>query len=291
MARIVVAGSAVLDFVYQMETLPDAAQKYQASGVEIVGGGCAANAAVAISRLGGRAQLLARFGQDEVAETVLADLKAEGVDCDLCDLAKDGRSAVSSVYVDATGERQIMAFRGTGLATDPGIFDLRCDAVLADTRWPEAARQVIEMGNALKVPTILDGEEPIPVALAAAASHVVFSEQGLASFTGEEDWQKGLKRAGVELPGWVAVTRGAGGVAWFDGDLRVQPGFAVDVKDTLGAGDVWHGAFALQLANGVPEDEACRYASAAAALKCTQLGGRKAAPTKPQVDEFLRGRN
>lgn len=291
MAQVMVAGSAVLDFVYQMEHLPQLAQKYQANTVEVVGGGCAANAAVAIARLGGEAQLLAHFGRDEVAQTVLTDLTGEGVDCSLCDLAEGGRSAVSSVYVDAAGERQIMAFRGNGLARDPSSFDLRCDAVLADTRWPEAARLVFELGNALGVPTILDGEAPVPIELAASASHVVFSEQGLAAFTGIPDWRPALVQAARELAGFVAVTRGGDGVAWINDGVREQAGFSVDVKDTLGAGDVWHGAFALRLAEGVDEENAMRFASAAAALKCTGLGGRKAAPDRETVENFLEGQN
>lgn len=291
MTRVVLSGSAVLDFVYKMERLPTAAEKYQAETVEVVGGGCAANAAVAIRRLGGEAQLIARFGRDEVAQTVLADLISEGVDCSLCHQAENGRSAVSSVYVDAAGERQIMAFRGSGLATDPGPFDLSCDVVLADTRWPEAAGRVIEMGNVCGVPTVLDAEATVPKEVAKLASHVVFSEQGLADFSGLEDWQMSLPQAARDLPGFVAVTLGADGVAWVDDDVKTQAGFNVDVKDTLGAGDVWHGAFALRLAEGAGEEEAMRFASAAAALKCTELGGRKAAPSRDSVTRFLEGQN
>jgi sulfofructose kinase len=59
--------------------------------------------------------------------------------------------------------------------------------------------------------------------------------------------------------------------------------------DTLGAGDTWHGAFAVALADGLSEDEAVRFASAAAALKCTRFGGRDGAPSRREVDRFLAG--
>ncbi len=285
MARVMVAGSAALDFVFQMEALPARAEKYAADTVDIVGGGCAANAAVAIARLGGDAQLLARFGRDDVCDLVLEDIRAEGVDVGPCVITEGARSAMSSVYVDGAGERQIMAFRGAGLAKDPGLLELRADAVLADTRWPEAARQVIEMGGALGVPSVLDGEAPVPANLAAAASHVVFSEQGLMDFTGVGDVTEAY--AALELPGWCAVTMGAAGVLHPGG---VLPGFEVDVKDTLGAGDVWHGAFALRLGEGAGEMDAMRFAHAAAALKCTGFGGRKAAPDRTQVEQFLKER-
>lgn len=280
--RIMVAGSAALDFVYQVDALPQRAEKYAAEAVDIVGGGCAANAAVAIARLGGKSQLLARFGNDEVSEIVIGQLLSENVDSSPCVISADGRSAMSSVYVDKSGERQIMAFRGSGLAEDPGLSELRADAVLADTRWPQAARQVIEMGRALGIPAVLDGEAPVPVELAAAASHVVFSEQGLMDFTGLPDVHTAY--AALDLPGWCAVTMGAAGVLHPGG---VMPGFKVEAVDTLGAGDVWHGAFTLRLAEGAGEDDAMRFANAAAALKCMGFGGRTAAPKRPAVEQFL----
>jgi len=71
------------------------------------------------------------------------------------------------------------------------------------------------------------------------------------------------------------------------GELRRFPAFVVPVVDTLGAGDVWHGAFALALAEGRDEAEAVRFASAAAAIKVQRAGGRSGAPTRVELDEFL----
>lgn len=286
MVRILVAGSAALDFVYQVDALPKRAEKYAAQAVDIVGGGCAANAAVAIARLGEKSQLLARFGKDEVSEIVLGDILSENVDTLPCVISEGARSAMSSVYVDRSGERQIMAFRGAGLATDPGLETLDADAVLADTRWPEAAARCIELARAAGLPAVLDGEAPVPRELAQAASHVVFSEQGLMDFTGLDDVRAAY--AALDLPGWCAVTMGAEGVLHPGG---VLPGFEVEVKDTLGAGDVWHGAFTLRLAEGAGEIDAMRFANAAAALKCMGFGGRKAAPSRPQVEQFLKERD
>ncbi|GFE62966.1 PfkB family carbohydrate kinase [Litoreibacter roseus] len=290
MVHVLVVGSAVLDFVYRVDELPKAAEKYRAFDMETVGGGCAANAAVAISRLGQRASLLARFGRDIVQTQVMEDLTNEGVLLDLVDIAEGGRSAVSSVYVDRTGERQIMAFRGEGLSQKPAPLKLEAiDAVLADTRWPEASLLALEHARALGSPGILDGEAPIDLALAEAASHVIFSEQGLLDFQTETNVKEALLGASARLPGWVAVTSGSAGVAWVEGDhVRQMPAFKVDVKDTLGAGDVWHGAFALNLSEGAVIEEAIRFANAAAALKCTGHGGRKAAPNREQVEQFLK---
>jgi sulfofructose kinase len=286
MAQVLVVGSAVLDFVYQMESHPLKAEKYKADNMAVVGGGCAANASVAISRLGGNAQLLARFGDDYVCDIVRQELDVEGVDLTLIDVS-NGRSAMSSVYVDAQGERQIMAFRGSDLANSPAPLASRDDVVLADTRWPEAARMAFASTTG---PTVLDGEAPVPGDLAMAASHVIFSEQGLLDFAKVDDVAEALLEVAKVLSGWVAVTCGDEGVFWVDnGKIAHVPSFRVDVRDTLGAGDVWHGAFALMLAEGETEENAMRVACAAAALKC-QGTGREAAPTREELNEFLKDR-
>lgn len=284
MARVFVAGSAVLDFVYRMETLPTGGEKFRADGLELVGGGCAANAAVAVQRLGGHAQLLARFGQDEVCNLVCDDLRHEGVDLSALEVTQ-GRSAVSSVYVDAHGERQIMAFRGEGLANAPRACTFEADVVLADTRWEGATLAAFARGRALGVPCVLDGEAPVSDAMMRAATHVVFSEQGLADTFGS------LAEARGALGLFVAVTRGPDGVDWIGAKAGHLDGHSVEVKDTLGAGDVWHGAFALMLGEGRSERDAMRYANGAAALKCEGTGGRKATPTRDQVIDFLKERD
>jgi sulfofructose kinase len=85
------------------------------------------------------------------------------------------------------------------------------------------------------------------------------------------------------------VTDGARGVWHWNGREAVHtPAFAVTVVDTLAAGDVWHGAFALALAEGMPEQPAIRFANAAAALKCTRFGGRSGTPTRAELDLFLK---
>jgi sulfofructose kinase len=137
---------------------------------------------------------------------------------------------------------------------------------------------------------VLDADRPIPAdgALLRAASHVAFSADALVDFSGITEPARALVEVGRDLPGWCAVTVGAEGVfALQRGELRQFPAFVVPVVDTLGAGDVWHGAFALALAEGQGEAAAVRFASAAAALKVQRAGGRAGAPTRAELDEFL----
>jgi sulfofructose kinase len=294
MPTVLLAGSAVVDFVFRVPVLPARAEKYRSEDAAIVGGGCAANAAVAVARLGGRAVLAAPVGDDPVGGMILAGLAAEGVDCGPTRPAPGRISSFSAICIDPAGERQIVNYRDPALfGAAPGLAErlpARFDAALADTRWPAGALAVLAAAKALGVPGVLDAEAPVAPASAALAlaSHVAFSSQGIRDFTGEADLLEGLARAGADLPGFVAVTDGAAGV-WHmaPGGPVHSPAFPVAAVDTLGAGDVWHGAFALALARGESEGRAIRFANAVAAIKVTRPGGRTGTPTAAEVEGFL----
>ncbi len=290
MPRIVVTGVAVIDFVFTMDTMPRRPDKYRASDAIIVGGGCAANAAVAIARLGGEAILATRLGDDSMADLILSELQAENVDTTIVHQAKNGRSSFSSVYVDQHGERQIMNYQGDNLIQETDWLDAapRADAILADNRWAEGTAKMMAMARKRDIPGIVDAEDPIDPTVLQDATHVAFSRQGLTALTGEEDLGKALKIAAALLPSWLCVTDGEMGAYFIqNGKVDHIPAFGVDAKDTLGAGDIWHGAFVLQLAEGASEANAIEFANAAAAIKCTQHGGRTGSPDRNTTNSFL----
>lgn len=299
-ARILCIGQAVVDVVMSVEEMPRRPEKYRAEQAAIIGGGCAANAAVAIARLGGAAHMATRLGSDEMGGLIRAGLEADGVDSTLAKRFETGRSSFSSILVDKAGERQIVNFRDPDLPEDaawlaeflftPPNPPNSINAILADTRWGPGALAGMQAARRLEVPGIMDAEAPIDVAREAleAASHIVFSAQGLAEFSGSEDLAAGLASATEAFQGFVAVTDGPQGVSWLqDGVLMNLPAFPVAVVDTLGAGDVWHGAFALALGEGQEIHSALRFSNAAASLKCTKQGGRAGAPTREEVEAFL----
>lgn len=280
---------AVQDFVYQMDELPVGAAKFRAAGVAIVGGGCGANAAVAVARLGGQASLAARLGRDAIGDMIVADLTAEGVNLDCVHRDRAARSAFSSIYVDKDGERQIVNFRGAGLADDPRFVTLpkTVDAALADTRWIAGAAKTMQIAKARDIPGVLDAEAPVTPDQIAGASHVAFSRAGLSDLTGEADIVRALKVVSAATSAWVCVTDGSAGVYILDGHhVENIPACPVTAVDTLGAGDIWHGAFALRLAEGAHEHEAVGFANAAAALKCTRFGGRQGCPDRAETNAF-----
>ena len=284
--EVLIAGMAVADFVFRVPAIPTQAEKYRAGSMEIVVGGPAANAAIAIARLRGRATLSTRLGEDEVAGAIRNVLEAEGV---ACRLRRAGRSPLSAIAVDAAGERQIVNFRGEALAEEPEPLDgLTPAAVLVDMGWTRAALAALTLARARGVPGVVDAETPATEAVLHAASHVAFARGGLAAFTGIGDKAEALLAAARRLEGWVCVTDGAAGVSYVaEGRVETVPTFPVRAVDTLGAGDIWHGAFTLRLAEGAREPDAVRFANAAAALKCTGFGGGRASPGRAAVEQLL----
>ena len=294
-ARVLCVGVAAQDFVFQVPELPAGGHKFRAHGFAAVGGGMAGTAAVAVARLGGEALICARVGDDPMAALVRTELEAFGVDCTPTKPVPGAATPTSAIMVDARGERMIVNYRDDDLAEEPDLARVgSLDAVEADTRWHGGALAAMRLARTRGIPGLLDVEAPVlghaPEAI-RIASHVAFASPGLRDFVDRPDapLAEALLAAREHADGWLCVTDGAEGVWWLEGaEVRHAPAFAVDVVDTLGAGDTWHGAFALQLGLGVAEPDAVRFASAAAALKCTRFGGRAGVPSLGEVRAFLK---
>ena len=279
MTRLLVVGISVIDYVHRMDALPAGGAKFRSHGFARIGGGCGANAAVGAARLGGDVTLLTRLGADAAGDELAGMLGATGV---TLRAARGGRQPLSSIMVDAAGERMIVNYPGEGLADAPPDVPA-FDALNADCRWPEATDAALRAARAAGVPSVIDGERYTPEPLAALATHVVFSVQGIRDFAGVDDADAALADAARRLPGRVAYTDGPRGVVWWGGPVVEAP--AVDPVDTLGAGDLWHGAFALALGRGAALEEASRFANRAAALKCARAGGWDVYPDAAAMEE------
>jgi sulfofructose kinase len=288
-------GHAVQDLVFSVDAMPAEPEKFRATGFETIGGGPAATAAVAICRLGGSAKLAARVGDDLMAGLIIAELEGYGVDCTLLRRMAGRGSSVSAVIVDSGGERLIVNYLDSGMDSEPDWLPERLPenvgAVLTDTRWPEGALRGLNLAKQHNLPGILDADLPVPPdgKLVEAATHVAFSAGGLSEFSGIEDTEEALRSVDRRTEAWCCVTLGSQGtLAIEDGRLTHRPAFDISVRDTLGAGDVWHGAFALALAEEQSIDEAMKFASAAAALKVQNGGGRAGCAIRKDVEDLLK---
>ena len=290
MTKIMVTGVSVVDFIFQLEAMPMEAEKFRAKDVSISGGGVAANAAVAIARLGGEATLVSRLGKDEIGGIIKNQFLNEGIKTNHIKECEGCRSSFSSVYVDKFGERQIVNYRDPKLPENASWINKieEHDAYLADTRWIGGAIETLKIARYFNRPGVLDAEDKVTEEALNLASHIAFSEFGLKNFTKENNLQTGLQKVRSLTDSWLCVTSGEKGVFFFKEDEVINvPPPKVIVKDTLGAGDVWHGAFALSLSEGSDEFAAVEFANSVASLKCTIFGGRDSFPTREQVSDFI----
>ena len=295
-------GHASVDHHFEIEAFATQPTKTPAKSYRQIVGGMAANAAIGMMRLGVPVRLMGRVGEDEAGRFIQTAVSELGI-ANYLATVPGGQTSVSSVVVDARGERQIFNHRGDALAKasplDTGLL-VGAQAVLADPRWGDGAAAAFVWARENKVLSVLDADvAPLPVLqrLVPMAQWAVFSEPGLQCYAPQASSRQEALALALDAGAQHAmVTLGEQGVIWMHGAERVlykQASFPVQAVDTTGAGDVFHAAltFALsELPMGYPaaqERQAIRFACAAAALKCTQRHGALGAPTRAQVLQFL----
>jgi sugar/nucleoside kinase (ribokinase family) len=294
--RVLCAGIIVLDEVFRVEEFPRNDGKIEAEEFFAVNGGCAANAAVAVARLGGRAMLAGPLGTDENGDRVLEALAREAIDTSACQRVDGLATTLSAIFINARGERTIVTYRDRRIAAvtprDPEALARSADIVLTDNCVPQFVRPICEAARRRNVRVVLDADketvEDDP--LFRLATHVIFSSECLVATTGRPDLADGLAAVARHTPAFVAVSNGPDDMLFIDaGAVRRMPVFKICAVDTLAAGDALHGGFALALAEGAVEAEALRFGAAVAGLKCTRIGGAGGMPVRTEVVALLAG--
>lgn len=295
------AGIATLDHIFRVDSIPTGDGKFSATGYLAVGGGVAANAAVTVARLGGAATFVGCVGDDAAGDQVLDEFAAFGVATDSVQRIADRPTPTSVVLVDRDGGRALVNHVAPDFfeQADPALVRVvdHAAVVLVDCRWPIGAIRALEAARLLGIPAVVDVDRPVDAdpgtdtgRILTVATHLVYSRDALLGTTDEVDVLAALAAAARQSAAWIAVTDGDRGVSWLEnGEFQHLPAFRVHAVDTLGAGDVFHGAFALALAEGCTERDAVRLGSAAAAVKCTLAGGRAGIPDRAMVDALMGG--
>jgi sulfofructose kinase len=290
---ICLGGSATIDQIFLVDEVKMPSAKLMARDFMETGGGMGANAAVAVQRLGGQAAYWGRVGNDEAGRQVIGLLANEGIDVSAMRRLEGFRTKIASILIDRHGERLVVSSQPQGYPPDPSWLPLervaQAAAVTADTRWLAGARAVFDEAAKHNIPSVFDGDAGDPPQVLEAAGHAThpfFAETMLASFhLGAPEEALPCVFGGRNVV--CGVTLGAAGVLWFDGkQIHREPSPKVKPVDTLAAGDTWHGAFALALAERQPLEEALRFASAVAALKCTRFGGREGIPRREEFERW-----
>ncbi len=283
MNSILVVGLVTVDLIYYLNKLPDKGIKYVSEKQILSTGGNASNASIAISRLGGSVTFISTIGNDFFGNYILNELKKENIDTNNIIKKNNINTSNSCITIDGKGERQIVNFRSKELDFTDNYFIKKniFDAYLTDGRLENASIFILKEAKKNNKPGILDAENPVNENAIKEASHIAFSLQGLESFTNTSSIKDSLKLVKNISNNFSCVTDGENGVFLLDEDelIQLKPP-KIDVIDTLGAGDAWHGAFTLAISLRKPLLDACKYANIVAAKKCENLGGIKGSPYK-----------
>jgi sulfofructose kinase len=288
---VLCVGHAAFDLVFSVERHPAPDEKTIARSLLSCGGGPAANAAVAVSRLGCTAAFAGYLGNDVFGDMQLAELRQEGVNVDLV-VRGDAPTPLSAILVKPDGKRTVIN-HGAGAKPLPqnSVDFSRCipKVILIDGHEPELSFPLARDAKQRFIPTVLDAGSVHrgTQELVGLADYVIASEKFAVDFTGETDAEQALVKLSTHARS-VVITLGERGLIWknSESDGRLSA-FAVNVVDTTGAGDAFHGAFAAGLAKHMKWDDLLRYASAVGALCCMKLGARRGLPTLQQVNDFL----
>jgi sugar/nucleoside kinase (ribokinase family) len=204
---------------------------------------------------------------------------------------------ISNIMIDPSGERTIVTFRDPELwkvhLPDTETLLRDCDAILTENRCAEFCTDLCAEARKRGIPVVVDVDRAMSQreGLLTASSHLIFSSEALQATAGVSDDAAALQKMSKLTSSFLAGTRGPRGTIWLDegNQLRETPAFPVHTVDTLGAGDIFHGAFALAITENQAVPDALCFASAAAALKCTRFGGAFACPQRPEVEALLSG--
>ena len=291
---VLCAGLVCVDLVLEVPHHPAPDEKLRAASRLVAPGGPAAVAAAQVARLGGRAAFAGLLGDDPFGRLLRASFLTEGIDTAALQVAPGFETPLAAILVKPDASRAVVSHRpappAESAATPPAFP--RARVLLADGHRPEWNAALIAHARAHGIPLVLDAGSPSDSVreLAAAADHVVASEAYARALLGGRDpADRDADLASLARPeATVAVTLGPRGVAWQTPFARaVRPAPRIQAIDTTGAGDAFHGAYALGLALGRPRSQMLRQASAAGALACTRPGAWPALPAAPELAAFL----
>ncbi len=290
-------GCVCWDLLGIVESYPALDEKVPLLEFTQHGGGRAGTAAAAVAALGGQVAVFGRIGDDRFGEYILEEFAISGVNTDGLEIMPSEQSQFAfCVAHRRSGQRTIFYKHGSMPRIGADDIDLEaltdCRCLLIDSHHPGAAIAGAEAARAKGVPVVLDAERPEPqLEELLATSDYPIVPAGLVEALGAGDESIGRRQMLKHAPTALVVTRGAEGAEVYQGQESFhQPAFLLpEVVDTTGAGDVFHGAFAYGVALGYDLGRGTAFASAAAALSTTALGGRGHLPSLAEVEALVEG--
>lgn len=293
---VVGLGLNSVDFIGIVPEFPTANSKMKLLQFSKQGGGQVATAMVALARWGAKTKYIGKLGSDELGQFSLHSLQEEGVDVSSVTIKPNTTNQFAMIIVDGvSGERTILWDRDERLMYREGELKKKdtCSGKILhlDGHDTRAAIRSAQWAKKEGIPAVIDIDkvEPLTGKLIRQIDFVITSSRFPTLMTGISGREKALIELQKQTSGFLCSTLGhEGAMALVNGEILYVKGFKIKAVDTTGAGDVFHAGFIYGLLQNWEVVEILRFANAAAALKCRDIGGRKGIPTLEEVEKFLR---
>ena len=297
--EVVGLGQCCIDYLGVVEQYPDVNAKEEVNNLTVQGGGPVATAMVTLSRLGTSTTFIGKISNDYFGSLIKDSLTSAFVNIDHIVIEKDKRSQFAFIVIEKeTGKRTVLWSRATvaplrSEEVNRGVINT-AKVLLLDGLMKDASMAAAEYAREAGVTIVVDAGSMREGALALAnlSDYFIASEDFARQFSHAND----PKVAAMELldqgAKTVIITLGEkGSICATPESHFYQPAFKINAVDTTGCGDVFHGAFIFGLLQKWELYETIRFASATAALKCREIGGRTAIPDLREVEEFMECNN
>ena len=294
----VALGLNAVDHLIVAPRYPEFNSKIPYKSHQLAAGGQCATAMVALARLGLRTRYIGKVGDDDIGRFQINSIVSEGVTADI-GVVEGAESQTAFIIIDeASGERTILWNRDPAIATRAEDVDrtaVTSGRVLhLDGHDVEASIVAATYARAAGVPTVLDIDNIYPGAeqMLPLIDFLISSSTFPTRLTGETDLRAALKQLAEKNGSLVTgATLGEDGVLiYVRGQFIHSPAFAIECRDTTGAGDAFHAGFIYGLLTGLTIEETLRFANAVAGLKCLAVGARTGLPTLNEAMAFLTSR-
>lgn len=295
MFEVIGLGACASDFLGVVPHYPSVDERVRMLELHRQGGGEVATALVTLSRLGVRTSFVGKIGDDETGKFIVKEFEKENVDTSHIVIEKGGSSILAFCIVDrATGKRTILWHKGmkplVSNELDKG-FMLSAEILHLDQHEPEAAIEAAGWFKEAGKTVVLDIDtiDSRLERLVRSVDVVIGSEVFARNFTRNDDYFEAAEKVASMGPETVVFTLGEEGcLCKSEKSAFVQLAFEVDVVDTTGSGDVFHGAFIYGILQDWDLREIAEFSNAVAGMKCRRVGGRAGVPTRSEVDRFLK---
>jgi len=302
--KIVVVGSSNTDMIVKSARIPQPGETILGGEFSTAAGGKGANQAVAAARAGGNVTFIARIGNDMLGKQALVRFKKDGIDTTHVFNDNSAPSGVALIMVSESGENSISVASGANANLNPDDIKRskskieEADILLMQLESPiETIQTAAEIAKSSGIKVILNPApaQELSSELLASIDIITPNETETEILTGikvntEEDLDNAVDKLLATGITTVLITLGSKGVLIAQENMnKIIPAYKVEAVDTTAAGDVFNGAFAVALANGLSLEEAVYFGNAAASISVTRLGAQPSAPMKSEIEEKLKG--